>query len=114
MQTTPMRTSLTRRSKYNNRRTFYSGRWYDSAKEAGRAGELDLLLRAGKIKGWVPQRRLPVLIGKFKVCDYIADFQVTYPDGRIEYEDVKGVKTDVYKLKKKLVYALYGIQIKEI
>ena len=39
---------------------------------------------------------------------------MTYGDGRIEYVDVKGVKTDIYRIKKKLVEALYSIKIKEV
>jgi hypothetical protein len=57
------------------------------------------------------------------VCDYIADFSYidlnqTGLQGQIGcevVEDVKGFKTDVYKLKKKLVEALYrGTKIIEI
>lgn len=49
-----------------------------------------------------------------KICKYIADFRVTYADGRIEVVDVKGVRTGVYRLKKKLVEAQYGIIIIEV
>lgn len=38
---------------------------------------------------------------------YYADFVVTYVDGHKEVVDVKGVRTDVYKLKKKLLLAKY-------
>lgn len=45
---------------------------------------------------------------------YLLDFMVFYADGNIEYVDVKGVVTAIYKLKKKQVEALYPIKIKEI
>lgn len=45
---------------------------------------------------------------------YLLDFMVFYADGNIEYVDVKGVITAIYKLKKKQVEALYPIKIKEI
>ena len=38
---------------------------------------------------------------------YIADFRVEYDDGRIEIEDVKGVETEAFKLKRKLFEAAY-------
>lgn len=46
---------------------------------------------------------------------YIADF--VYLDaatGKIVVEDVKGVKTEVYKLKRKLMLFFHGIRIKEV
>lgn len=49
-----------------------------------------------------------------KVCKYIADFEVIYADGRVEIIDVKGMKTSIYNLKKKLVEALHDIKIIEV
>lgn len=101
-------------SKYNNRKTFYSGRTYDSKKEAKRAAELDILVRVGEITSWFPQPVFRITHNGVEICKYIADFKVVYPDGRVEYEDVKGVKTDIYRLKKKLVKAFYSIDIIEL
>jgi hypothetical protein len=47
------------------------------------------------------------------VGTYFADFKVTYGDGRVEVVDVKGVKTPLYRFKKKCVEAGYNIIIKE-
>lgn len=44
---------------------------------------------------------------------YKADFKVIYADCRIEIIDVKGYKTDIYKQKKKIIEALYNIEIIE-
>ena len=38
-----------------------------------------------------------------RAVTYTADFVVEYADGRVEVIDVKGMRTDVYKLKRKLL-----------
>lgn len=45
---------------------------------------------------------------------YLADFLVVWRYGPITVEDVKGLRTDTYKLKKKQVEEIYGIRITEI
>lgn len=55
-----------------------------------------------------------IVVNGKKICTYFLDFKVIYGDLRIEYVDVKGVKTDIYRLKKKLVEACYPINIREI
>jgi hypothetical protein len=60
------------------------------------------------------QVKMPVYIKEKEVCSYWCDFVVVFADNRIEYHDVKGFKTPVYKLKKKLIEAFYGITIKEL
>lgn len=101
-------------NKYRNVKTVYNGREYHSKKEATRAYELDLLKRAGEITGWSPQPRFRFELHGVKICDYVGDFKVFYKDGREVIEDVKGVLTDVYKIKKKLMKAFYNIDILEI
>lgn len=44
---------------------------------------------------------------KYRAITYSADFEVQYKDGRKEVIDVKGVETQVFKLKKKLFEFLY-------
>lgn len=103
-----------KRGKYNNHRTNYNGRWYDSKKEAHRAYELDMLARAGYIKQWSAQPEYKFSVNGIKIGSYFGDFLVEYKDGHTEVEDVKGVKTDLYKFKKKMMLAFYKITIKEI
>lgn len=43
----------------------------------------------------------------FRAIHYIADFRVIYQDGHIEIEDVKGVETEAFKIKRKLFEAAY-------
>lgn len=101
-------------SKYNNKKTEYNGRTYDSKREAHRAWELDMLQKAGEVKEIEYQPVFECVVNNKKICKYIADFKITYSDGHVEIEDVKGYKTDVYKLKKKLVEALHNIIILEV
>lgn len=101
-------------TKYGNTRTTYNGRLYDSKKEAARAEELDMLTRADDgVLSWVPQPEFELVVNDVLIGKYIADFSVQWKDGSVTYEDVKGVRTPLYKLKKKLVEALYGITITE-
>lgn len=104
-------------SKYHNIKTAYRGEMYDSKKEAEFAMLLDSLKRARdpSEKVWIVERQVPfeIVINNKKICKYIADFRVQYHDGHFEIIDVKGMKTAIYRLKKKLVEAQYGIEIKE-
>ena len=102
-------------SKYKNRRlTAPDGQVFDSVKEYHRWGCLRLLERAGAIKDLKRQVKyelIPKQSGE-RACNYIADF--TYiENGELVAEDVKGVRTDAYKIKKKLMLWVHGIRIKE-
>jgi hypothetical protein len=111
---------MAKRSKYGvsivSERT-YKGKVYMSKLEMHYAKYLDLLQKAtGKDRVVFVTEQLPfpcVVNGK-KVCTYLLDFKVEYMDGRVEYVDVKGIKTAIYNLKKKLVETLYSIKIKEV
>ena len=104
-------------SKYGNTRTSYGGREFSSKREAEHAMVLDALKRAKDPKQRVVeidyQHRMPLVVNGQKVCTYVCDFRVTFADGHIEIHDAKGYATDVYKLKKKLVQAVYGVTILE-
>lgn len=105
-------------SKYGNVYTPYNGRVYHSAKEAEYARTLDQLRKARKKSEKVvrvePQVPYRISVAGVHICKYYLDFKVTYADGRVEYVDVKGVSTDVYKLKKKLMAAVHKIAITEV
>lgn len=102
-------------TKYGNRKlTAPDGQKFDSVKEYHRWGCLRLLERAGAIsnlKRQVKYELIPKQIGE-RACNYVADF--TYMEnGRLVVEDVKGVKTDAYKIKRKLMLWVHGIKIRE-
>ncbi len=85
---------------------------FDSQKEALRYQELFLLEKGGVISGLKIQVKFPIVVNGCKICTWIADF-VYYENGEMITEDAKGYKNRVYKLKKKLVEAVYGIKIRE-
>jgi hypothetical protein len=88
---------------------------FASKREANRYGELKLLQKAKVIKDLHRQPKFVIEIRGKKVCTYIADF--SYVDCKLNkgvVEDAKGMRTPVYKLKKKLVEAYFGLEIKEV
>lgn len=66
-----------------------------------------------RVLDYKTQVKYPIEVNGFKICTYILDFMVQYCDGRIEHVDVKGYITPIYRIKKKLVEAMYGITIIE-
>jgi len=106
---------MIRPSKYGARKTACRhGHVHDSAKEARRCNELHLLERAGEIQRLEQQPEFPVEINGKRVCTYRADFAYFTTAGRV-IEDVKGMRTDIYRLKKKLVEATHpGVKIVEV
>lgn len=101
-------------SKYHARRTEMDGIMFDSAAEARRYGELRLMERAGLVTGLELQPCYPITVNGTRVGLYRADFRYQDSNGQQVIEDVKGVRTPVYRLKKKLVEALYDIEITEV
>ena len=102
-------------NKYRAKRTWseLTQRFYDSKAECIRGEELHLLERAGEITDLRYQVRFVLSVNDYKICNYIADFCYLDPEyGRI-IEDTKGVSTRVYQIKKKLMKAIYGFDIKE-
>ncbi len=103
------------KSKYGNVKTVIDGIAFASKKEAKRYGELKLLQHAGKIDSLTCQVPFEVRLNGEKICVYVADFRyLDLETTGYVIEDVKGMRTPVYKLKKKLVEAQYGIVIVEI
>ena len=91
-----------------------TGEKFDSKKEFYRWCGLRLMERAGKIKDLKRQVKfelMPKQKGE-RACYYIADFTY-YENGQFVVEDCKGHKTEVYRLKKKLMLWVHGIKIKE-
>lgn len=104
-----------KKSKYHNKKTAVDGMLFDSKKEAERYCELNLLQREGKINKLELQPVFPLLEAfeyrgeKIRPVLYVADFQyVDLETGEEVVEDVKGMKTDVYKMKRKLFLHRYG------
>lgn len=96
--------------KYGAIPTEVDGIKFSSKKEAKRYRALLLLKESGELLFFLRQTpwHLP---GKVK---YYSDFFCFWKDGTATVEDVKGIKTSMYILKKKQVEALYGVVITEI
>lgn len=105
-------------SKYGNHRTVIDGIRFDSKREAERWCELRLLERAGEIKELQRQVSFELIPaqknGKVKPVKYVADFTYETRYGKYVVEDAKGVRTEVYKIKKKLMLERYGIEVVEV
>lgn len=105
-------------SKYHARKTTVDGITFDSKREADRYLVLKGMEDDGTIEGLRRQVRYELVPAfdvdgrHYRPVYYVADF-VYVEDGREVVEDVKGVRTDVYKLKSKLFAERYGMSIKE-
>lgn len=106
------------RSKYHARRTTVDGITFDSKREADRYLVLKSMEEGGTIENLRRQVRYELVPafdvdGKhYRPVFYVADF-VYRENGHEVIEDVKGVVTDVYRLKRKLVAYRYGMSIRE-
>jgi hypothetical protein len=122
----------TRRSKYGNIAVYEGGLRFDSKREHARWRDLQLLLKAGRIRKLRRQVRYPLEVEGVLICTYVADFvyeeysRVVHDkavtgapvtlvldswDERVE--DSKGKRTREYLMKKKLMLAVHGINIVE-
>ena len=105
---------MKRRTKYNAKKTYVDGIKFDSKAEARRYGELKLLLKSGGISHLELQPRYDFIVNNVKLGFYKADFRyVDLASNKLIVEDVKGMKTPIYSLKKKLMKAIHGIEILE-
>lgn len=96
------------KNKYNAKKVVSDGYCFDSKAERDYYEELKLRMRLGEVKYFL--RQVPFhLPGNVK---YIVDFEVFLQTGEVEYIDVKGFQTEIFKIKKKQVEALYPIKIK--
>lgn len=85
----------------------YAGRVYHSKAEAKYAFELDALKAAGRIKDWQPQVVREIVVHDRHICKVVIDFEVTPITGKPWYIEIKGVESEVYKIKRKLLRACY-------
>lgn len=124
-----------RANKYHNKKVSVGGEVFDSKKELRRYNELLLLQRAGEISDLKRQVEYELLPNQYEIKEqysksgkrlkdkrillerrvcYVADFVYKTRDGETVVEDTKGIKTDKYILKRKMMLFFHGIRIKEI
>lgn len=102
-----------RKRKYRNVRVEYDGIKFDSKRECAHYQDLKILEAAGKISQLrVHPKDFQITINNKRICRYEPDF-IFYDEeqGRFRIQDVKGVLTELFKLKKKLVEATYDIEV---
>ena len=104
--------------KYHARKTTVDGITFDSRKEADRYLVLKGMEEEGAIENLRRQVRYELVPAfdvdgrHYRPVCYVADF-VYVEDGKEVVEDVKGMRTDVYRLKSKLFARRYRMSIKE-
>jgi hypothetical protein len=89
---------------------------HHSAMEANYCNKLHALQQAGLIRELQahPQPRFDLTVNDVKVCHYLADFAYHDIEQRRDVVcDVKGHRTEVYKLKRRLMLAVHGIEVEE-
>lgn len=110
-----------KRNKYGARKTTVDGVTFDSQAEANRFVELQLLERAGQVSQL--ERQVTYVLAPPVVLDgrkkpairYRADFRyIDAASGAVVVEDVKGVATPEYRLKRHLMKCVHGIDVKEV
>lgn len=111
-----------KRGKYNAKKTEYDGHVFDSKHEAACAEQLNLLKSAKDPTQRVVEleyhpKKYDLIVNGVKISHYTPDFRVVYADGRTEIVDAKSVvtkKKNDYVMRKKLMKALYDIEIIEM
>lgn len=108
-------------TKYHSRKITVNGIVFDSHREARRYQELQLLLRAGEISQLEMQKKYTLIPaqkkpsgGTERAVTYTADFVYKDKTGREIVEDSKGMKTQQYIIRRKLMLYVHGIEVKEV
>lgn len=108
-----------KKTKYNNKITELDGIKFHSRKESLRYSQLKLYEKGGLIKDLrlqVPYELIPKLVinGKTeRAIKYVADFVYYDTVNKCEVvEDVKGMITDIFKIKYRLMKQIYNVDIK--
>ena len=111
-----------RTSKYNAKKVEIDGIKFDSKAEGEYYLHLKQQVAEREILGFERQKRMLLqesfnvegVKGKIRPIFYVVDFIVTENDGTVTYIDVKGVETDVFKLKKKLFMKRYNTALLKV
>ena len=122
MMAATFRWKSTKTPKYHNRKVELDGHVFDSTHERDRYVELKLLQRGRQIYDLslqVPFELIPAQRGPDgKIIEhavkYIADFTYRDKTGKMIVEDAKGVRTDAYIIKRKLMLERFGTRISEV
>jgi len=95
------------RHKFKAQPAMRGDRRFDSQLEAKYFDYLTSLQLGGSVVFFL--RQVPFhLPGRTR---YVVDFQVFWADGRVEFIDVKGMETELFKVKKRQVEEIYPVDI---
>ena len=120
-------------NKYHARKIAVNGETFDSQREYNRWLKLRLLERAGMIRDLQRQVAFELIPAQYewdccltddgrlrekqkcveRACTYVADF-VYYKGAEKVVEDAKGVRTEAYRIKRKLMLERHGIRVQEV
>lgn len=95
------------KNKYSAKKQTYNGRAYDSMLEANKAIDLDWLVKAGEVKSWTAQHKFDLRINSVHITNYYIDFRVINSNGTIDYIEIKGFPTDLWRIKFLMTKALF-------
>lgn len=109
----------TRKGKYNAAGERVDGIFFHSKAESVRYLQLKAMQERGEIDSLILQPSYECVVKNHKITTYRSDFKYCVIDDRGQtiktvVEDVKGMVTDIYKIKKKLVEACFDVKIIEI
>ena len=100
--------------KYHNVPVEIDGHIFPSKHEAARYCELVVLERTGEISNLLLHPSYDISHNGANICKYVADFEYLTRGGKRVIEDAKGVRTPVYRLKKKMMKVICGLDIVEV
>lgn len=111
-----------RTSKYNAKKVEIDGIKFDSKAEGEYYLHLKQQVSERQILGFERQKRMLLqegfsvegVKGKIRPIFYVVDFIIAENDGTLTYVDVKGMETDVFKLKKKLFMKRYNTALMKV
>jgi len=92
------------------------GQKFRSKLEATYYNRVRLLQTQGDLIKFEREVRFELIVNGLMVCAYVCDFILYWKDGRIEHIDCKSqaTMTPIYSIKKKLMMAVHGIELKEV
>jgi hypothetical protein len=93
-------------NKFSAKKQEYDGKFYHSKGEAAYAQELDWRIKAGEIKSWDRQVKIPLRVNGVLICNYYVDFKVITKHDSVEYHEYKGFETSEWRMKWQLFTAL--------
>ena len=110
---------MVQKNKYNAKKVEVDGIVFSSKAESSYYEHLLDLMHDGVVESFEMQKPY-TLLDKFphpktgktiRAIKYVPDFEVIYTDGRVEVVDVKGMQTDVFRMKCKLFMFRYQIPL---